>query len=291
VDVAFIGLGIMGMPMAVNLADHGHDVRAYARRESVRQSARAKGLTTSDSIAGAVRGAEIVITMLTDGAAVRDVVMSDEGVLESIDSGAVYVDMSTIAPSDWQSVLDSSRALGLAAVDAPVSGGEQAAIEGTLSIMAGGAHEVIERVRSTLESIGVVVRVGDEGSGQVVKAANQLVVAGNIQLLSEALVLLDKTGVELPTALDVLSRGLAGSTVLTRKRDAFLERTYEPGFTLNLHAKDMGIVTDVARALRLSLPLTAAVTQLVNSAVATGRGNRDHSALHDLARESNGLPS
>lgn len=288
-DVAFVGLGIMGMPMAVNLSKNGRRVRVFARRSDVRREARSRGLDTAESIADAVRGAHVVITMLTDGTAVREVVLGQGGVLESIASSTVYIDMSTIAPSDWEVVLEACVAADVSALDAPVSGGEQGAIEGTLSIMAGGERDVVESVREVLELMGTVVRVGGPGAGQIVKAANQLVVAGNIQLVAEALIVLEKGGVDQATALDVLSRGLAGSAVIQRKREALLNRVYEPGFTLSLHAKDLGIVADAARSSRLSLPLTATVTQLVNAAVATGRGDCDHSALYDLALETNGL--
>jgi 2-hydroxy-3-oxopropionate reductase len=291
VDVGFIGLGVMGLPMAANAQSAGHTVTAYARRDEVRDAARARGLRVAGSVAEAVTGADLVVTVLTDGPAVIDVALGSRGILESIDPGAVFVDMSTISPNEWAEVATAFTDRGIAAIDAPVSGGEQGAIEGTLSIMAGGDEAALERAAEVLGAMGTVTRVGSSGAGQVVKAANQLIVAGTIQLVAEALVLLERGDVDPGTALDVIGRGLAGSTVIQRKREALLSRSYRPGFRLELHAKDLGIVADAARTGRLSLPLTAAVTQLVNASVAGGRGALDHSALYELAREANGLAS
>jgi len=289
VKVGFIGLGVMGLPMAANVVGAGHAVRAFARRDDVRVAARGRGIQIVDTVADAVNGADVVITVLTDGPAVLEVALGTDGVLAAIDSAAVYVDMSTISPNEWAEVAAAFTDRGVDAIDAPVSGGEQGAIEGALSIMAGGDAAALERVASVLASMGTVTHVGGAGAGQVVKAANQLVVAGTIQLVAEALVVLERGGVDLGKALDVLGRGLAGSTVIQRKRDALLSRDYRPGFRLELHAKDLGIVADAARSGKLSLPLTAAVTQLVNASVAGGKGALDHSALYELALEANGL--
>ncbi len=279
----------MGLPMAANIAEAGHRVRGYARRDEAREAGRARGIEPVDSVSAAVTGADIVITMLTDGDAVREVAAGDDGVIAHIGADAIYVDMSTIAPGEWAGIEREFAAIGVDAIDAPVSGGQAGAIEGVLAIMAGGAQEAISRANEVLRHTGTVTRVGDSGAGQSVKAANQLIVAGTIQLVAEALVLLEKGEVDLATALDVIGRGLAGSTVIARKRDALLERRYEPGFRLALHAKDMAIVADTAAQARLSLPLTAAVTQLVNETVARGDGDLDHSALYRLALAANGL--
>lgn len=296
-DVGFIGLGVMGLPMAANVLAAGHTVRAFARRDEVREAARERGIEIAGTVAEVVVGADIVITVLTDGSAVLDVALgrgadgSDGagGVLAAIDPAAVYVDMSTISPNEWAEVAAAFDARGIAAIDAPVSGGEQGAIEGVLSIMAGGDEAALERAAEVLSAMGTVTHVGGSGAGQVVKAANQLIVAGTIQLVAEALVLLERGAVDPGIALDVLGRGLAGSTVIQRKRDALLARSYPPGFRLELHAKDLGIVADAARTGKLALPLTAAVTQIVNASVASGKGALDHSALYELALEANGL--
>jgi len=274
--------------MATNIRAAGHRVVAFARRADVIEAARRRDIEMRDSIGEAVAGAEIVITMLTDGEAVRTVALGDDGIIHRIDPRATYIDMSTIAPSEWAEVRDALETRGIETIDAPVSGGEQGAIDGVLSIMAGGDREAIERVEPVLSTLGTVVHVGPPGAGQVVKAANQLIVAGNLQLVAEALILVERGGVDRAVALDVIGRGLGGSTVIQRKRDAFLEHRYQPGFRLDLHAKDLGIVADAARRDRLALPLTAAVTQIVNSAVATGKGGLDHSALYEVALEANG---
>lgn len=287
-DVGFIGLGVMGLPMAANLRAAGHRVTAFARNPEAAAAARDRGIEVRESISEASR-APLVITMLTDGAAVSEVALGTGGVLASVEQGTVYVDMSTIAPGEWAEVAAGFTARGIDVIDAPVSGGEQGAIDGALSIMAGGNAVVIESVTDVLSTMGTVVRVGETGAGQIVKAANQLIVAGNLQLVAEALVLAQKGGVDPEIALDVIGRGLGGSTVIQRKRDAMLAREYAPGFRLALHAKDLGIVADTARSARLALPLTAAVTQIVNTSVATGRGDLDHAALYELAREANGM--
>jgi 2-hydroxy-3-oxopropionate reductase len=174
-------------------------------------------------------------------------------------------------------------------LDAPVSGGEAGAVDGVLSIMAGGPAEEFAAALPLFQAMGrTIVHVGPIGAGQVVKAANQLIVAGNIQMVAEAVVFLEAQGADLPAALEVIGGGLAGSTVLERKRAAFLERAFDPGFRLTLHVKDMGIVQNTAAASGLSLPLTAAVTQLLRALVARGDGHLDHSALLKLAEELNG---
>lgn len=279
----------MGLPMAANVRAAGHSVRAFARRDEVRTAARERDIEIRDTVAEVVAGADVVITVLTDGPAVLEVALGGDGILAAIDPAAVYVDMSTISPNEWAEVATAFSDRGIAAIDAPVSGGEQGAVEGVLSIMAGGDAAALARAAGVLEAMGTVTQVGGTGAGQVVKAANQLIVAGTIQLVAEALVLLERGAVEPGPALDVIGRGLAGSTVIQRKRDALLGRNYRPGFRLDLHAKDLGIVADAARSGKLSLPLTAAVTQLVNASVAGGKGGLDHSALYELALEANGL--
>lgn len=285
-SVAFVGIGIMGLPMAVNLARAGHDVVAVVRSESAARRATSAGLACSQDLEEAVAGAEVVITMLPDTPEVRAVV---EQMAPRMAGGALLIDMSTIDPDATRAIRRELLPATAAMLDAPVSGGEAGAIEGALSIMVGGDARDVERAMPLFEAMGkTIVHVGGLGAGQVVKAANQLIVAGNIQLVAEALVLLGANDADLPAALDVLAGGLAGSTVLERKRAAFLERSYDPGFRLTLHAKDLRIVQAAASDKGLSLPLTAAVTQLVRASVARGDGHLDHSALLKLALELNG---
>ncbi|MBG6238394.1 2-hydroxy-3-oxopropionate reductase [Mycetocola sp. CAN_C7] len=286
--IGFIGLGVMGRPMAANLVNAGHDVRGYARSESARAGLADLGITAVDSVAAAVAGAELVLTMLPDSPDVEAVVLGDDGVLASIEPGAGYIDMSTITPESARLVADRLREKGHAVLDAPVSGGEAGAQEGTLSIMVGGNAADLDRWRNVLSAMGgTIVHVGDSGSGQVVKAANQLMVAGHLQMLAEAIVFLEAQKTDVGTALSVIAKGLGGSTVIDRKVNGVLAENFRPGFRIELHHKDLGIVRDAARKTGTALPVTALISQFVQSLVTRGDGGLDHSALVTLAREAN----
>jgi 2-hydroxy-3-oxopropionate reductase len=273
--IAFIGLGIMGLPMAVNLVRAGHDVTGHNRSPARTSRFAEQGGQAADSVRDAVRGAEFVITMLPDSPDV-DAVADD--VLTA--SGALWIDMSTIAPATARAIATRCREAGLRALDAPVSGGEQGAVDGTLSIMVGGAAADVETAGPVLDVLGAtIVHVGPAGAGQTVKAANQLIVAGTIGLVAEALGLLDAQGVDLEPAVRVLSGGLAGSAVLEKKSPAMLNREFAPGFRVDLHHKDLGIALGSAREAGVPLPLGAVVAQLMAAARAQGHGDLDHSAL------------
>jgi 2-hydroxy-3-oxopropionate reductase len=278
--VGFIGLGIMGTPMTRNLVAAGYDVTAYdldpARIEAVVQDG-AKG---ASSIAAAVRDADVVITMVPASPQVEEVVLHEGGVLESIRPGGLLIDMSSITPQTSVEVARAAAAKGVQVLDAPVSGGEAGAVEGVLSIMVGGEQDTFDAALPLLEALGkTIVLCGPHGAGQTVKAANQLIVAVNIQAVAEAVVFLEKSGVDLEAALDVLNGGLAGSTVLTRKKDGILAGDFRPGFKIDLHHKDMGIVTDAARDVGAAVPAGALVAQLVAALRQQGDGGLDHSAL------------
>lgn len=291
-SIGFIGLGIMGRPMAANLVQAGYDVRGYARSVSTRQHAEKAGVTLANSAAEAVEGADVIITMLPDTPDVLGVCQGPNGLLELMAPGTVFVDMSTIEPAASRELAERFAERGVDAVDAPVSGGEQAAIEGTLSVMAGGSAEAVERLRVILEVVGkTVVHVGPAGSGQVTKAANQLMVAQHLQALGEAVLFLERSGVAVDKALEVIAGGLAGSTVLDRKAQSVMTRSFAPGFRLELHNKDLGIAQRSARDLGIALPGTALVASLVQSLVARGDGGLDHSALFKLATELNTVPA
>ena len=288
--IAFIGLGIMGAPMAANLVTAGHTVRGYSRTAATREAAAARGITSVESARDAVRGAEIVITMLPDTPDVASLVFGDDGIADQLAPATLFIDMSSIEPAMAVELAERLGAAGVDVLDAPVSGGEAGAVEGALSIMVGGEATVVERARPVLDVLGAtVVHVGAAGSGQSVKAANQLMVAGHLQMLAEALVLLRAQNVDLEKALDVLGAGLAGSTVIQRKRAAFLDENYAPGFRLALHNKDLGIVQNAARRAGVALPATSVVASLVTALVAQGHGDLDHSALYLLATETNGM--
>jgi 2-hydroxy-3-oxopropionate reductase len=290
--VAFIGLGIMGAPMAANLVKAGFGVAGYSRGQAAVKALAARGGRAANSTAEAVRGADIVITMLPDSPDVDQVLTGPDGVLEHSHPGQLVIDMSTIRPDVSRRIAAAAAQVGVRTLDAPVSGGEAGAIEGNLSIMVGGAEADFQAALPVFEAVGAtIVHVGPHGAGQTVKAANQLIVAGNIQLLAEAMVFLESSGVDLERGLRVLGGGLAGSTVLNRKSEAMRTRVFTPGFRLALHHKDMGIVTAAARDAGVVIPLGSAVAQLIAALVARGDGDLDHSALLKLTAELSGRPS
>jgi 2-hydroxy-3-oxopropionate reductase len=278
--IGFIGLGIMGSHMAANLIRAGHEVTGYdVVATSVEKLLQAGGKPAPD-IAGAVAGAEVIITMLPDSPQVAEVVLGAGGVLESAAPGVLLIDMSSIAPETSLAVAAEGEAHGVRVLDAPVSGGEQGAIKASLSIMVGGSAEDFEAAKPVLEDLGrTIVHVGPHGAGQTVKAANQLLVAGIISLVSEAIVLLEASGVDAERGLEVLAGGLAGNRILDLKASTMLARQFQPGFRIDLHHKDMGIALASARAAGVALPVTGVVAQLVAAAKAQGHGSDDHSAL------------
>jgi 2-hydroxy-3-oxopropionate reductase len=278
--IAIIGLGIMGSPMACNLVRAGHDVVGYTRTRAKSEPLVAAGGAAADTLAEAVTDAEVIITMLPDSPDVLAVILGDRGVLAHAKPGALIIDMSTIRPDVARTVAEEATTHGFRALDAPVSGGEPAAIEGTLSIMVGGEAADFEAARLILEAVGsTIVHVGPAGAGQTVKAANQLIVAGTIQLVSEAFVLLEACGLDTELAVSVLAGGLAGSTVLQRKSAGMRARNFAPGFRVDLHHKDLGIVLDAAREAGVAIPLGAATAVLMGALRAQGDGSLDHSAL------------
>ncbi|GAA2882848.1 NAD(P)-dependent oxidoreductase [Nonomuraea rubra] len=276
-NIGFVGLGIMGSPMAANLLKAGFAVTGYdVSAERIEQLV-ALGGKAATGVVDAVGGADVVITMLPDSPQVEEVAPL---VIEYGKPNLLYIDMSTIKPETSRWVARRAAEAGVRALDAPVSGGERGAIDGTLSIMVGGAPEDVEAARPVLDRLGVtVVHVGPAGAGQTVKAANQLVVGGIYGLVSEAIVLLEASGVDPAPGLDVLAGGLAGSRILELKRHTMVKREFTPGFRIDLHHKDMGIAVAAAREAGVSLPLTGQVAQLVAAARAQGHGSLDHSAL------------
>ncbi|MEU6218851.1 2-hydroxy-3-oxopropionate reductase [Streptomyces sp. NPDC047022] len=279
-SVAWIGLGIMGSPMSENLIKAGYHVTGYTLEREKLDRLTAAGGTAAGSVAEAVRDADVVITMVPASPQVEAVAYGPEGILENARPGTLLIDMSSITPGTSIGLAAAAKDRDIRVLDAPVSGGEAGAVEAVLSIMVGGERADFETARPLFEALGrTIVLCGPHGSGQTVKAANQLIVAVNIQACAEAVVFLEKSGVDLEAALDVLGGGLAGSTVLARKRDNFLQRDFEPGFRIDLHHKDMGIVMDAARAVGAALPVGAVVAQLVAALRAQGDGGLDHSSL------------
>jgi 2-hydroxy-3-oxopropionate reductase len=278
--IAFIGLGIMGSPMAVNLVKAGNQVIGYNRSPERAKDLVAAGGKAVDSIANAVAEADIVAVMVPDSPDVQAVLTGDDGVFTHAKPGTLIIDFSSIRPDVAVDLAEQARNRGFKMLDAPVSGGEPGAINAALSIMVGGSAADFEAAKPVLDAVGkTIVHVGPSGSGQTVKAANQLIVAGNIELLAEAIVFLEAYGVDTDAAVKVLGGGLAGSAVLNQKAQKMLDRDFGPGFRIDLHHKDLGIVTAAAREAGVVAPLGALVAQLMASARANGDGGLDHSGL------------
>ncbi|SEB25215.1 MULTISPECIES: 2-hydroxy-3-oxopropionate reductase [unclassified Mycobacterium] len=278
--IAFIGLGIMGSPMAVNLVRAGHHVTGYNRSPHRVADLVAAGGKAADSVADAVNDADIVALMLPDSPDVEAVLTTAGGVFGGARAGALIIDFSSIRPDVAAALSRQARERHLRMLDAPVSGGQRGAIDGNLSIMVGGTPEDFAGAKPVLHAVGSeVVHVGPSGSGQTVKAANQLIVAGNIELLAEAIVFLEAHNVDTHAAMTVLGGGLAGSAVLEQKGQNMLRRSFAPGFRIDLHHKDLGIFAAAARDAGIVSPMGAVVAQLMAAARANGDGGLDHAAL------------
>jgi len=284
--IGFIGLGVMGVPMAHNLVNAGHQLVVHDHGRAPVEELAAAGAEAASSSREVAERSDVIITMLPDSPAVEAVVYGDEGVLAGASEGDLLVDMSTIHPTVSAAVAKAAGELGVAALDAPVSGGDVGAQQGTLSIMVGGEADDFERARPLFEVLGkTVVHVGGPGAGQVVKACNQVVVAVTIAAVSEALVLGDKAGVEPGVILDVLGGGLAANRVMEMRRRNFLEHDFTPGFRIDLHHKDLNIALETGDAFGVPLPVTALVQQYLRTLRAKGHGGDDHSGMLQLVEE------
>jgi len=271
--VAFIGLGIMGSPMAAHLVAAGHDVTGFDLSSASLEKLVADGGKAASSAQEAVSGAEVVITMLPNHPQVEAVINE-----VTFDDGTLLIDMSTIRPST--SIEIAKQLPNVRVLDAPVSGGQTGAVQASLSIMVGGEEQDFAAARPFLEVVGkTIVHVGPHGAGQVVKAANQLMVGGIYALVAESIVLLEASGVDPKAGLDVLAGGLAANRILDLKRETMIAREFQPGFRIDLHHKDMGIALDAARAADVALPVTNLIAALVAAGRAQGYGSLDHSAL------------
>jgi 2-hydroxy-3-oxopropionate reductase len=284
--VGFIGLGVMGRPMAHNLVASGLDVVVHSRSAGPVDELVEAGASRAGSPRAVVEATDTIVLMLPDDAAVGAVVEGDDGVLSAALGGRLVIDMSTVSPTLARRIGPAVEQAGGAFLDAPVSGGDVGAREATLSIMVGGPAEAFERAQPVFQKLGrTIVHVGPTGAGQVVKACNQVVVALNIEALAEALVLGSKAGVDPATIVSVLSGGLAASRVMELRGPNMLEHRFDPGFAIDLHHKDLGIALSTARAAGVSLPATALVDQMLESLRQRGHGDRDHSALLTYVEE------
>ncbi|HEU4702626.1 MAG TPA: NAD(P)-binding domain-containing protein [Conexibacter sp.] len=281
--VGVIGLGIMGAPMARNLLRAGFPLVVWNRTTARADALVEEGAQRAGSPQEVAQRAAITITMLSDSPDVAQVYRASDGVLagaERAASGPVLVDMSTIAPRVARELAQEAAARGAAMLDAPVSGGDVGARDGTLSIMVGGDADALERARPALEALGTrITHVGGNGAGQVVKACNQIVVGLTLEALGEALVLGSKAGVDPRAIVEALGGGLAASRVLEVRGEKLLARDFAPGFKLDLHAKDLAIVLDAARELDMPLPGAALVAELFEAERARGHGEADNSTV------------
>ena len=278
--LGFIGLGIMGKPMARNLLKAGHEVVGFdivAENVANMAAAGARAAVSSKAVA---EQCPIVITMLPNSPHVKEAVLGPGGVLEGAKPGTILIDMSSIAPLASQEIAKACRAKGVKMIDAPVSGGEPKAIDGTLSIMVGGDEEVFNSVKEILLRMGAsAVHCGPIGAGNTTKLANQVVVACNLAACAEAFTLAKKAGVEPARVLDAIKGGLAGSTVMNAKVPMMLQGNFQPGFKIDLHIKDLANALDTGHEVGAPLPLTAAVMEMMQTLKADGYGQNDHSAL------------
>ena len=278
--IGFIGLGIMGKPMSKNLIKAGYSlvVRDH-NAESVAELV-ALGATSGDSAKAVAEQSDVIITMLPNSPHVKEVLLGEGGVIEGAKAGTIVIDMSSIAPLASREIHEALAKKSVALLDAPVSGGEPKAIDGTLSVMVGGDKELFDKCYDIMKAMaGSVVHTGEIGAGNVTKLANQVIVALNIAAMAEALTLATKAGVNPDLVYQAIRGGLAGSTVLDAKAPMMMNRNFKPGFRIDLHIKDLANALDTSHGVGAQLPLTAAVMEMMQALKADGLGTADHSAL------------
>ena len=288
--VGFIGLGIMGKPMAMNLLDAGYPLTVHSRSAGPVEEVVARGANRASGPDEVAAASDITITMLPDTSDVELVLTGAGGVLDGASAGALVIDMSSIDPAPTRAMAEAFAKRDVAMVDAPVSGGERGAIDGTLSIMIGGEPDAVARAMPIFEVLGkTIVHVGPSGAGQVTKACNQLVVAATIEAVAEALLLAERSGVDPGKVREALLGGFAGSKILEVHGQRMLDRAFDPGFRIRLHRKDARIVEDAAHATGTPIPSFAVVAEQLQRALDDGDGELDHSGLYvELERMPSG---
>lgn len=278
--IGFVGLGIMGKPMSKNLLKAGYDLLVYDIVTAAVEEVVAAGAKSAPSPKAVAEQCDFIITMLPNSPHVKTVVCGDNGILEGAKPGTLIVDMSSIAPLASQEIYECCKAKGVEMLDAPVSGGEPKAIDGTLSIMVGGKKEYFEKAYDVLTKMGAsVVLCGSVGAGNTTKLANQIIVALNIAAVAEAFTLSTKAGVDPELVFNAIKGGLAGSTVMNAKVPMILAGNFNPGFKIDLHIKDLNNALDTGHGVGASLPLTASVMEMMQWLRKEGCGQNDHSAL------------
>jgi 2-hydroxy-3-oxopropionate reductase len=278
--IGLTGLGIMGKPMSKNLLKAGHEVVCFDLNKAGMNEVTAAGAKGAACVADVAKECSFLITMLPNSPQVREVALGQGGIADNAKPGTLLADMSSIAPLAAREIHDGLKGKGIRMLDAPVSGGEPKAIEGTLSVMIGGAQQDFDEAKPVLEAMAAsVVRVGEIGAGNTAKLANQIVVAINIAALAEALALSVKAGVDPELVFQAIRGGLAGSTVMEAKAPMMLNRNIKPGFKIDLHIKDLGNILETGHAANTPLPLSAALMEMMQAPKADYLGGADHSAL------------
>ncbi len=278
--IGFIGLGIMGKPMCMNLIRADYELVIMDKNPSVVKEMENSGAIIAQTPREVASLVEVVITMLPDSKDVKDVVLGENGIIEAAKSGLIIIDMSSINPSVSREIYTVIEKQGIEMLDAPVSGGEPKAIEGTLTVMVGGKKEVFNKYAELIKSMAsAVVHVGEIGAGNIAKLCNQIIVAVNISAMAEALILAQKSRVSPELIYKAIRGGLAGSTVLDAKAPLVMDRKFEPGFRIELHIKDLKNVLEASHTMGLPLPLTASVMEMMQSLLANGLGKEDHCSL------------
>lgn len=278
--IGFIGLGIMGRPMSRNLIQAGYDVTVFTNKAVVMDELVEAGARKAGNVGELARAADVIITMLPNSPNVREVALGKNGILEHAKEGTILIDMSSIDPVESQAIGAELARRGIRMMDAPVSGGEPKAIDGTLAVMVGGAREDFDQYRDLLMKMAAsVAYVGELGAGNIAKLANQVVVALNIAAVSEALVFAKKAGVNPELVFEAIRGGLAGSTVMDAKAPMMLDRNFEPGFRVELHIKDLTNALNAGHAIQAALPLTAQTMEMMQVLKNDGFAGKDHSAL------------
>ena len=278
--IGFIGLGIMGKPMSKNLLKAGYELVVLDRNQSAVDEIVALGAKSAATPKEVAQQVEAIITMLPNSPHVKEVVLGENGVIQGAKEGLVVIDMSSIAPLVSREIYEALKEKGVKMIDAPVSGGEPKAIDGTMSVMVGGDKEVFDACYDVMDAMaGSVVYTGEIGAGNITKLANQTIVALNIAAMSEAYILATKAGVDPELVYQAIRGGLAGSTVLDAKSNMVMDRNFKPGFRIDLHIKDLGNVLDTAHGVGAPLPLTAAVMEMMQAIKLDGCGTEDHSSL------------
>jgi len=288
--LGFIGIGIMGKPMAKNLIDAGYKMIAYDISKEALDEIVAYGAERGTSPKNVAENCDIVITMLPNSPDVKKAVLGEKGVIEGVRKGQVVIDMSSIAPLVSREVAKDLEKKGATMLDAPVSGGQEKAQAGTLAIMVGGKREVFEECKPILDVMGgSVTLVGDIGAGQTTKLANQVIVAINIAAVAEALIMGKKAGVDPENIFNAIRGGLAGSQCLEDKAPRMFEGRYDPGFRIRLHVKDLSNVLETSRALHTAMPLSSQVMEMMQVLMAEGHDDVDHGGLALFYEKLNGL--